>query len=345
MKPFLSILLLVSFFACKQTSKQNLETETINDSKTFTVVFASCNDPHRPMPLWKPILENEPHLFIWGGDNVYADTEDMSKMRADYQMVQEDSIYKRLTETTTIIGTWDDHDFGKNDAGKEWPYKEEAKTEFLQFIKNYPKEIETREGVYYSFVKELEEDKKVKFVLLDTRTFRDSLKPSTISGRRYDSWLETDAKTLLGEAQWSWLENELMDATSDFTVIVSSIQFLSDEHGWEKWGNFPNEVNKMNKLIQKASSSNIIFFSGDRHLAEISKKEMDGITYPVIDFTSSGLTHTWLDGATEANPNRISNVVKQLNFGVIKFDLKTHSVTFEIRGKDNFLYEQYIHKY
>jgi len=345
MKPLLSILILTTLTACKQAPEKTQVTETVENSKIFKVVFASCNDPHRPMPLWSPILKNEPNLFIWGGDNIYADTEDMSKMRSDYQMVLEDSVYKKLSETTTIIGTWDDHDYGKNDAGMEWSFKKEAKSEFLQFIKNYPKELETREGIYYSFTKDLEDNKKIKFLLLDTRTFRDSLKTSKIPGRRYDSWTETDTKTLLGTAQWSWLESELMDETPDFTVIVSSIQFLSNEHGWEKWGNFPGEVNKMQQLLLKATSKNIIFFSGDRHLAEISKMQMNDMAYPIIDFTSSGLTHTWLDGATEANPHRISNVVKQLNFGVIKFDLNNNLVTFEIRGKDNFLYEQFSQKY
>ena len=128
-------------------------------------------------------------------------------------------------------------------------------------------------------------------------------------------------------------------------LIVSSIQFLNNNHGWEKWGNHPSEMLKLEAMIQKAQAKNIIVLSGDRHMAEISKKSIADKSYPLIDFTTSGLTHTWIDGATERNQYRISNVIKHLNFGVLRFNFKEQSVTYEIRGKDNFLFETYTQSY
>ncbi len=74
MKSICLLILLALMVSCKK--KEN-----------FTLVFASCNDQNREQPLWKPIMENKPDLFVWGGDNIYADTDDMSKMQSDYNKV------------------------------------------------------------------------------------------------------------------------------------------------------------------------------------------------------------------------------------------------------------------
>ena len=349
------IMLLVSvallFVGCKSLSTQHTKTETpeiqqeISQEAPLKVVFASCNDQDRPQPLWKPIIANDAHTFIWGGDNVYADTADLSKMKNDYQKVRNHPDYAALLAETNILGTWDDHDYGKNDAGAEWEVKEGAKTillDFLGYAENDP--LRKREGVYHSRAIETEAG-SVKFILLDTRYFRSPLKESNVEGDRYMAWPKSHEGTVLGEKQWNWLEDELKDNSADFTVIVSSIQFLNYNHGWEKWGNFPSEVATMYDVLKKAKAKNIFFLSGDRHMAEVSVNTEAGLPYPLVVFTSSGLTHTWIDGATEANKYRVSNVVKQLNFGVLLFDFENQEVTFQIRGEDDFLYETFTQQY
>ncbi len=313
--------------------------------ENFVIVFASCNDQDREQPLWKPILENKPDLFIWGGDNIYADTDDMQKMRSDYNKVHANPDYAALLKSTTVIGTWDDHDYGKNDAGKEWEKKEEAKQLFWDFLR-FPKEdpLRLQEGVYYSRKYE-EKGGSIKVILLDTRTFRDSLQKSTVEGRRFEPWEVSFTGTILGKTQWNWLEEELKDTSADFNVIVSSIQFIADEHGWEKWGNFPSEVEKMKNILGKAKSKNILFVSGDRHLAEFSTTKVDGLDYELIDFTTSGLTHTYPDSPDEPNPYRVGKLVKELNFGLIKFDFETKKVSMEIRGMNNLLFDKLERQY
>lgn len=339
---------LFTLLSCKQKPAEQTtisKASTTKPKADYTIVFASCNDQDRPQPLWKPIIENNPDLFIWGGDNVYADTEDMAKMEQDYNKVWDNKEYQKLASNTEIIGVWDDHDYGKNDAGKEWTKKDEAQQLLLDFLKVPEDDVRrSREGVYFSQMVNTPKG-KIKIILLDTRYFRSQLKKSEDPNKRYDPWNEEEGGTLLGETQWEWFANELNDTTANFTMIVSSIQFLSDQHGWEKWGNHQAEVEKMYNTIANAKAKNIFFVSGDRHMAEISKNELTSKEYPLIDFTSSGLTHTWITTPTEENPYRISNVIKHLNFGVLHFNFDSNEITFEIRGKDNFLYESYTQKY
>ena len=340
--------------ACK--SKQNNTTVSVAASEVstteqptnttdFTMVFASCNDQERPQPLWKPILENGPQVFIWGGDNIYADTADMQKMEADYNKVWANKDYQELAKTTEIIGVWDDHDYGKNDAGVEWEKKEEAQQLFYDFLKA-PKDDprRAREGVYYAKTYNTKKG-AIKVILLDTRYFRTAIKPSPVEGRRYDPWTVADGGTILGNAQWEWLTNELKDDTADFTMIVTSIQFLADEHGWEKWGNHPGEVEKMYETLRNAKAKNIFMVSGDRHLAEFSVNKNAGLDYPLVDFTTSGLTHTFPGDPMDKNRYRVGEGTKGLNFGVLQFDFDTKKVQMEIRGENNVLLEIYTQYY
>lgn len=50
---------------------------------------------------------------------------------------------------------------------------------------------------------------------------------------------EGDA-TILGEAQWSWLEQQLKEPAT-LHIFVSGIQVIPDEHCSERWGGFPHE--------------------------------------------------------------------------------------------------------
>ena len=68
--------------------------------------------------LWAPIISNDPDLFIWGGDIIYSDTEDMKFMKKLQQM-KNDSLYPAL-EKSSCLGTWDDHDYGLNDGGANY---------------------------------------------------------------------------------------------------------------------------------------------------------------------------------------------------------------------------------
>ena len=204
--------------------------------------------------------------------------------------------------------------------------------------------MRSQEGVYYS--RKYDTNKgSIKVILLDTRYFRDSLKVSNVEGRRYDPWNENEGGTILGESQWNWLGEELEDHSADFTIIISSIQFLADEHGWEKWGNHPTEVKRMLTTLKNAKAKNMMILSGDRHLAEFSIDTVEGLPYKLVDFTTSGLTHTYPDSPDSPNRFRTGKLVKDLNFGVLKFDFKNQKVIMEIRGESNVLKDELKQQY
>jgi len=308
----------------------------IDSSKNKTLIaFGSCSRQNIPNQRWNDVLQHEPDIWIWLGDNIYGDTHDMNIMKEKYKQQKAYPGYQELLHSSTkIIGTWDDHDYGVNDGGKNYSRKDESKKlmlEFLNVSKDNP--VLDREGVYQSYEYDFK-NYKLKVILLDTRYFRDTIykEPDT------RAYLPNTNGDVLGEKQWNWLEKELKDSGADLHIIGSSIQVISEEHAYEKWGNFPEARNRLFDLLKKFPNKKVILISGDRHIAEISKMDIDGLNYPLYDFTSSGLTHTWRNVGNEPNQYRISDFIISLNFGLILIEWNEngkHTVQFEIRGEGN----------
>jgi len=314
-KILLAILGIVSFTFLIAQKSQSLISK---------IAFGSCAEEDKPQPILDLVIKHKPDVFIYLGDNIYGDTYDMKVLQSKYDSLAAKPEFQRLKSNTKIFATWDDHDFGWNDAGKEYPFKKDSKEIFLNFF-NEPQNSERRkhEGIYTSHIFE-GDGKKLQLILLDNRTFRSQL-------RFYRGELNRDYKyfypldyyphgiedsVFLGEEQWRWLEEELKKP-ADIRIIGSGSQFSIAYNGYEAWANYPHEQKRMLELIKKTGANGIVFITGDVHYGEISKLERKG-QYPVYDITSSGITSTWL--FPTPNENRIEGPVMDNHFGLITID-------------------------
>jgi alkaline phosphatase D len=323
--------------------KQIKQFENPKDS-VFKIAFGSCNKQDLPNVMWPIIVTHEPDLWIWGGDNIYADTEDMEVLESQYELQKANKLYADFESKIEIMGTWDDHDYGENDAGEYYPKKKESQQLFLDFMnvsKNDPRR--KQDGVYTSRTFKVGHQ-NIKIITLDTRFFRSNLTRDPNPEKKYKA-NEKNMGTMLGNRQWEWLANEIAFSDATFNIIVSSIQVLSGEHGYEGWFTMPHEIEKLENLLQKHKSSNCIILSGDRHISEISKKMIDGLEYPLIDFTSSGLTHAFSNFTEEPNRYRIGEVVKENSFGILTFNLNAKEVVMEMINEDNIVLQTYTQNY
>lgn len=296
-------------------------------SSVTKIAFGSCGYQDEPQPVLALAAEQKPDAFIFLGDNIYGDTDNMDTLQAKYNRWGAKDEYKKLESTTKIFAIWDDHDFGRNDAGKWYPYKKEAKEIFLKFFKEPDNSSRRKhDGIYHTeYLKS--GDKTIQMILLDVRTFRNSLLLYDTSAKAklprenyfysldYIPHTSTDS-TLLGAEQWQWLENELAKP-AELRLICSGSQFGIEFNGYEAWANFPHEQKRMLELIKKTKANGVIFLTGDVHYAEISKWQEEGL-YPIYDVTASGITSTW-DFAT-LNKNRIEGPVMDNHFGLLTIE-------------------------
>jgi alkaline phosphatase D len=299
------------------------------------IAFGSCAKQDKPQPIWEAIVETDPQLFIFLGDNIYGDTQDMEVMRAKYALLADQPGFRKLREICPVVGTWDDHDLGANDAGAEYPKKRESQQAFLDFF-GVPKDDprRTQEGVYSSHVYG-PPGKRVQLILLDARYFRSPLKAGFKPGEPgegtrgiYVPNNDPDA-TVLGETQWKWLAEQLK-IPAELRIIGSGVQIVADEHGSEMWGNFPRERQRLLRLIRETKAEGVVIISGDRHLSEISRLATgnpDSPGYPLFDVTSSSLnapsgnmTKAGVRFANEINSYRVGLTYFDVNFGAIQID-------------------------
>lgn len=288
-----------------------------SDETISRIAFGSCADEAKDQPILYKVVEEHPDLFIYLGDNIYGDTRNMKRLAKKYEKLARKPSFQALCASTPILATWDDHDFGENDAGRHYPMKEESEEIFLDFWKE-PTHSMRREhpGVYHARVLG-EEGKRVQVILLDTRTFRDDLVEK--EGKEWKNDYQPNQNpdsTFLGEAQWAWLEAQLM-VPAEIRIIASSNQFSHAYNGWESWNNVPHEQKRMIELIQKRRAEGVLFISGDVHWGELSRREVDK-GYPLYDLTSSGITQTW--SSVEENEYRIGEPMRDVNFGLIEID-------------------------
>ena len=322
---FIALIFLVS-------CEKNEPSVNIKPSHVYSIGFGSCLTQEKPMPIFNAIKSENYDLFLMLGDNVYGDTDsnDLIELRDAYEKQREN--FDRLNLNFPFEAIWDDHDYGKNDGGKEYIYKEEAEQIFLDFW-NIPQDDirRNRPGLYFEKTQEID-GISIQMIFLDTRFFRDALLPTDEKGapgkERYVPHTDTSL-TMLGEDQWTWLQEQL-DKEVDHKIIVTSIQFLAMGHGWEAWKTLPHERQRLIDLVDQ-SSSEVLFISGDRHrggLYQFSTQSGKVIS----EMTSSSLNLAFANDE-EDGPLRSGPTFVQENYGEILLDKSTNTLTVNL--KDN----------
>lgn len=284
-----------------------------DDAPLERIAFGSCNNQDLPQPLWETIAAYQPQLWIWLGDNIYGDSEDMSVLAAKWDKQTSNPEYRKLT--CPVNGTWDDHDFGVNDGGKGYPMKAASQRLFLKFLDVPPDDPRWKQEGVYSSQTYGPPGEQVTVILLDVRTFRD--KPKTDGN-------------ILGETQWAWLEKTLAESRAQIHLIASGSQILPTEHRFEKWSDYPKSRARILALLDKYKTAAPVFLTGDRHHAEISLLDSPG---PVHEVTSSSLTHSRKGNASEPNALRVGAVFTENNFGTITIDWKSRDASLAIRDR------------
>ena len=322
---FIALIFLVS---CENTEPS----VNIKPPHVYSIGFGSCLTQEKPMPIFNAIKSENYDLFLMLGDNVYGDTDsnDLIELRDAYEQQREN--FDRLNLNFPFEAIWDDHDYGKNDGGKEYIYKVEAEQIFLDFW-NIPQDDirRARPGLYFEKTQEID-GISIQMIFLDTRFFRDALLPTdereAPGKERYIPHTDTSL-TMLGEDQWAWLQEQL-DKEVDHKIIVTSIQFLAMGHGWEAWKTLPHERQRLIDLVDQ-SSSEVLFISGDRHrggLYQFSTQSGKVIS----EMTSSSLNLAFANDE-EDGPLRSGPTFVQENYGEILLDKLTNTLTVNL--KDN----------
>jgi alkaline phosphatase D len=297
------------------------------------IAFGSCAEGAVPQPIWEAVLAADPDLFIFLGDNIYGDTRDPAVLSAKYAQFAAQPGFRRLCDRVPVLATWDDHDYGEDDAGADYPMKEVSQRIFCDFWGEPTDSLRrTRDGIYDA-VEFSAGGRRLQVLLPDLRFNRTPIRMLDLGGKKYDEWtveLERAGRpvpgpyernpdpqaTMLGARQWQWLEAQLA-RPADLRVFASSLQVVADFPGWEAWINYAEDHQRLLQAIRSTRANGFLCLSGDTHYAEASCLRTN-VPYPLWDFTSSGLTETW--PVLPPNSRRVGEAWREPNFGLLQID-------------------------
>jgi alkaline phosphatase D len=286
----------------------------------FTVALGSCyyaNDPISDRPgkpygrspeIFERIAEKQPDLMVWLGDNVYYRYPDFGSpaaLRERNAKARQEPRLQKLLAGTSHYATWDDHDFGPDNAVWTFARAADAEETFRLYWSNPTYGLPGVRGVFGQF-----SWADVDFFLLDDRTYRTPEKAADAPRRR-----------MLGVEQMRWLQDALLASEAPFKVIANGSQILNARAPVDTLVRYPAEYRELLDWITSNRIPGVLFVTGDKHHAELIRETPPGF-YTLYDFTSSPLTSgMWLDEGEEENPQRVPDtlVLDDANFGLLKF--------------------------
>ena len=249
--------------------------------------------------------------MLWGGDNWYyreTDFDSISGLWYRAQLTRAQPELRKLFAVMPHYATWDDHDYGSNDANKSFEFKDEALRIFKAYWGNPMYGESGHPGVYQKFYQS-----DAAFFVMDNRWYRDD-------DHLIDA--QNPQKSQYGAHQFDWLKQSLLHAQTlnhfTFKFIVTGGQVVTDFGGaTETFAYYQREREELLKFIQDHHITGVIFLTGDVHFTELAKKNIGGTQW-VYELTSSPISSGISSiGRTERaqDPHRIEGtLVSDQNF-------------------------------
>ncbi len=292
--------------SCAQLMLTVILTQTVGilfaqNYDTTKIALLGCHQQNNPAPALEYFADVlKPDFAVWLGDNVYADTRtDPQHIQRQLEVLEQKAGFQKLRNTVPFFVTWDDHDYGLNNSGAEYIFKEESKQIFRKFWRveeEIPAELD---GVYYAKIEKLPNGKTIQFLMIDTR----------YNNERYLPDIRKKDADMLGEKQWRWLEEQLK-IPADVRLFVSGQQVLLNKtNRWETWSKVGKSQKRLDELLTRLNPNNLIILTGDQHTAEVLKS-LRKMKYKTYEIMACGINQTERPGRA---PNRVAGPDKTLH--------------------------------
>ena len=279
--------------------------------------------------MWTSYLNKFVDINFFIGDNVYADYDGEKFIKDGKTSFHQ--LWRRYGETfdrlyiyhnsdlKPTLALWDDHDYGVNNGGAGYRFKQESLKVFNAFFPRY--KVEGFEKTNFGAGSKFEAYGQ-KFLFLDGRFYREV-------NRQVNRKIKKASSSHLGKEQLSFLVKELKKSKKPVWLIKGD-QFFGGYHPFESYeGHHLKEFKSLMASIEKAKTP-VLFVSGDRHLGEIMKIKKSEFNFNSYEITSSGIHAKVFKDSFKRTPNPRQIVGKSgaYNYTVIEIlNKKKYKVT------------------
>jgi|GEM_PF-373044 len=251
------------------------------------IAFGSCaKEQPGSASVWRRMEADGATALVLLGDTPYIDTTDLTVQRRRYREFAAADGYRQLVTKVPVYSTWDDHDIGRNDTDGNLDGKANSRRAFLEHHPN-PPSGENGAGIYTSF-----RQGPAEVFILDTRWFA-----ATEGGE--------DDPTLLGAAQWAWLERGLQASDAPFTILCNGMVFNDAVRPGKTdcWGRYPKEYDRLIDLLERTGTRNVLLVSGDVHWSRCIRHEAsERLGYDLIECVTSPIHEHLIKAADAPHP-------------------------------------------
>jgi len=254
------------------------------------LAFGSCAHS-KPLKLWQQMHDHGAQGLVLLGDTPYIDSVDLKVLRQKHRAFLQVPELANLVRNTPTWGTWDDHDFGKNDSDGTLPGKENSRQAFVEYRANAEYGHENQ-GIYTKF-----RYGPVEVFVLDTRWF----------ARTEPSPVDPDKPTLLGERQWAWLQKSLKASTAPFKIIACGM-IWDDKENTESddWGTYTHERSALFDFLGEHDISGVVLIGGDIHCSRLLQyKTEKQVGYAIRQCIVSPIHDSTIPSLNVAHPDLI----------------------------------------
>ena len=271
-----------------------------NKPTKVTLGMGSCapSDPNR---IWTQVIKEGCDGFIFLGDTPYVDTSNLGVARAKHREFLAQPEIHEMIKRVPCWGTWDDHDFGRNDGHGDFMGKHTCRTTFTEYRANatfghdangnmQTDRFGNGQGIYTSF-----RYGPIEFFLLDPRWF----------SRTEKSWADASQTTCLGKQQWQWFKKALLASKATFKCVTTGM-IWDDKKNSEKddWGTYHYERDAIFDFIKQENIPGCLLLGGDIHVSR-ALNYGPRVGYELWQFIISPMHHRVIPSLNVPHPNLV----------------------------------------
>ncbi len=234
---------------------------------------------------------------------------------------------RALLASVPFLHTWDDHDYGANNADRTASFRDLATQAFHEYFPLPPDAPDPDHGLWYA-----QRWGQVEIYMLDGRSQRDP-----------DDTPDGGGKSLLaGEPeiadQYTWLLGQLAASSATWKILVTGSCFNPHAKQVDSWALYPDEQYALLSFIEDNGVTGVVVVSGDLHSAGgIDDGSFAGL--PELSVPTTNLAPPDCTGGPCGSWSHGIDVHEDAaGYGLLRVawepETERHTLTMEARGSD-----------
>ena len=273
---------------------------------TFTAAFIACVNKDTK-PVWQEIDKLPVDALVLAGDTPYIDVSELNVIRSKHRAFLQTPELAQIGKDTSVLGNWDDHDFGVNNGNGKSFEEHKAKTRkgFLEYRAHDQQGDGKGGGIYHKT-----DHGPIEIFHLDPRWYSMTA-PSTV---------DPTQPTCFGKDQWQWIKDSLKASKAPFKVL-SMGAIWQDKRSWETDDMFTYwyERDDLLDFIKKEKITGVVLHGGDIHCSRYLMHPQR-IGYDLHDFIMSPGHNKVIPSLNVFHPSLEWSLVKGNQFLLMRAD-------------------------